>query len=287
MLIKEFFGQKRPVFSFEVFPPKPDYPLETIYQTISELRALAPDYISVTYGAGGSSRGRTMEIARHIKETCKIEALAHLTCVGHTREEITRILNDLREAGVENILALRGDPPKNAAPGYQNDGDFTYASDLISFIKSSNGFSIGAAAYPEGHPLSKDLSEDTNHLKTKVETGVDFLVTQLFLDNQYFFRFMERIRKAGIVVPVNAGIMPVLNANISRIVALGNATVPKALSDLIAKYGDHPGDMEKAGIDYAVRQIQELLDQGVEGIHLYTMNKAAQTREIIRQTKKD
>lgn len=285
MKIKEIFSEKRPVFSLEIFPPKPDYPLETIYQTLEELHALAPDYISVTYGAGGSSRGRTMETARHIRETYKIEALAHLTCVNHTRQEIAEILHGLQGAEVQNVLALRGDPPQNIEPGRRTEGDFKYASDLITFIRSRNDFSIGAAAYPEGHPQSRNLTEDTEYLKFKVNTGVDFLVTQLFLDNEYFYRFIDRIRSAGITVPVTAGIMPVLNANIQRIIALSNATVPKSLKDLIDKYGGNPIDMEKAGIDYAVGQIRDLLKHGVDGIHLYTMNKTAQTQAILRQVR--
>ena len=267
----------------EIFPPKPNTPLESIYRTLGELHALKPDFISVTYGAGGSNRGRTVEIVKHIRESYQIDSMAHLTCIGHTKEEVQSILNEIKTAGVENILALRGDLPLEANPKQLLKGEFGYAKDLVTFIKRQSNFSLGAAAYPEGHPESPDKHTDTVRLKEKVEAGVDFLVTQLFLDNRFFYDFMERIRQAGIEAPVSAGIMPILNSNINRIISLSKATVPKELSVIIAKYSDNPIDMEKAGMDFAIKQIEDLIHNGVDGIHLYTMNRANQSRCIFEQ----
>jgi methylenetetrahydrofolate reductase (NADPH) len=285
MLLKQLFAQERPLLSFEVFPPKPDYSLESIYRTLDELYRLRPGFISVTYGAGGSNRGRTLEIARHIREAYQIESVAHLTCVGHTRQEISELLGMMKISHIENILALRGDFPQGTDLPKENMGDFHYAHELISFIKSTSQFFLGAAAYPEGHPQSQSLADDTIRLKEKVEKGVDYLITQLFLDNQIFFKFIERIRESGIQVPVSAGIMPVLNGRIQRIIELSKATIPKKLAAIIERFEDSPEDMEKAGIEYAVDQIDELIRFGVEGIHLYTMNKVDQTIQIVKQIK--
>lgn len=285
MYIKEIYHEKRPVFSLEVFPPRPDYPLDTIYSTLDQLRTLKPDFISVTYGAGGSSRGRTVEIAKYIHEDCQIETMAHLTCVGHTHEEILQLVQRLKSMGVDNILALRGDLPQALSQGESVRGDFPHACDLIAFIKAHSQFSLGAAAYPEGHPESIHMEADLLRLKEKVDTGVDFLITQLFLDNRYFFEFLNKARKIGINVPVSAGIMPVLNSNIERIISLSHAKVPPELQRILDKYGRDPEAMERAGIDYAVSQIDQLLANGVDGVHLYTMNKPDQTRLILQQVR--
>lgn len=282
MQIKQLFAHGRPLLSLEVFPPKPDYPLEHIYRTLDELYLLKPSFISVTYGAGGSNRGRTLEIARHIREVYSIESVAHLTCIGHTRSEITDLLNAMRNSQIENILALRGDLPAGTDV-QEKIGEFRYAYELVDFIKKDFSFSLGAAAYPEGHPQSRTLIEDVIHLKEKVDKGVDYLITQLFLDNRFFFEFMDRIRKVGIEVPVTAGIMPILNNRIQRIIELSRASIPPKLAKILQQYQDSPLDMEKAGIAYAVEQIEELIESGVEGIHLYTMNKVEQTKDIIQQ----
>ncbi|CCO06962.1 methylenetetrahydrofolate reductase [NAD(P)H] [Desulforamulus hydrothermalis] len=285
MKIAKLFATKQPVISFEIFPPKADTPVETIFTTLEGLIKLKPDFISVTYGAGGSSRSRTKEIASRIKNHYRVETLAHLTCVGHEAGEIDMILQGLQEANIENVLALRGDPPADN-PHYDfTKGAFSFASDLISHIKKHNNFCIAAAAYPEGHAHCRRLSEDLNHLKYKVDQGVDFLITQLFFDNRIFYNFMENARRIGIACPVMAGVMPVLNAKqIKRIISLCGASMPAKLLMMVDKYGDRPEDMEKAGIEYASQQVLDLMENGVEGIHLYTMNKPRQITEILCNT---
>ncbi len=283
MKITELQKEKRPLLSFEIFPPKPDYPLETIYQTLEGLKDLAPDFISVTYGAGGGNRERTVEIASHVKKEYKIEALAHLTCRGHLREEIKEISRRLAEEGIENVLALRGDPPQEQ-PVVKSD--FTYARELVEYLRDRESFCIGAAAYPEGHPETPDKRKELAYLKEKVEAGVDFLITQLAFDNRLIYDFLDRLAGVGINCPVFIGVMPVYNTRqIRRITALCGATIPPKLNALLEKYEDAPADAEQAGLDFAVEQIADLWAQNVDGIHLYTMNKARQTREILRRLK--
>lgn len=286
MFIKDLFAKKQPVFSLEIFPPKPDFPISGIYRTLDALHMLNPSFISVTYGAGGSNRGRTVEIAQTIRNQYGIESLAHLTCVGHSKEEMTDVLDAMEHASLVNILALRGDPPVGDANSPFIPGVFKYANELVAFIKERKvGFCLGAAAYPEGHPQSASLAEDAEKLKDKVDQGVDFLITQLFLDNAHFFKFIDRIRKAGIDLPVSAGIMPVLNNRIHKIIELSQAQVPGELLNILQKYDSQPEDMEKAGIEYAVNQINELIAAGVDGIHLYTMNKSEQSSQIAMETR--
>ncbi|SHE85388.1 methylenetetrahydrofolate reductase [NAD(P)H] [Desulforamulus putei] len=283
MKISTLFQQKKPVISFEIFPPKINTPVETIYETLEDLTKLNPDFISVTYGAGGSSRDRTKEIASRIKNQYKVEALAHLTCVGHSSSEIDLVLKGLQEENIENVLALRGDPPADN-PDYDfSRCDFQFASDLVKYIKNLSDTCIAAAAYPEGHAHCNRLSEDLNHLKYKVDQGVDFLITQLFFDNRIFYNFIENARRIGIHCPVMAGIMPVLNAKqIKRIIALCGASMPAKLLMMVDKYGDNNEEMEKAGIEFASQQVRDLIENGVEGIHLYTMNKPRQITEILK-----
>ena len=239
---------------------------------------IKPDFISVTFGAGGSQVNQsTREIASIIQNKYHIPAMAHLTCVNATRGEVTALLAGLKEEGVENVLALRGDrnpdlPPKT---------DFLHADELVSFILRSGDFGVSAACYPEGHPESPDLLSDIRYLKQKVDAGAEHLVSQLFFDNEDFFRFVERCRLAGIDVPIEAGIMPVLNrGSIERMVSLCGASIPRKLSRLLAKYGDHPEALRQAGLAYAVEQISDLIAGGVDGIHLYTMNNPAVARHI-------
>jgi len=281
--ISTLYRQKNPVISFEIFPPKSTTPIETIFETLDRLVKLTPDFISVTYGAGGSSRDRTKEIASKIKNEYNIETLAHLTCVGHTAAEIDQIVRDLQGENVENILALRGDPPADHSDFDFSKCEFSYAADLIKHIKGKHDVCIAAAAYPEGHAHCTKLSDDLNRLKYKVDQGVDFLITQLFFDNRILYNFLENARRIGINCPVAAGILPVLNAKqIKRIISLCGASMPAKLLMVVDKYGDNNEDMEKAGIEYASRQVQDLLDNGVEGVHLYTMNKPQQITEILR-----
>ena len=278
MKLAQLFGQGRTVFSCEVFPPKRNMPVDSIYTTLDGLKDIRPDFISVTFGAGGSQVNQTThEIASIIQNRYHIPAMAHLTCVAAGREDVDRLLAQLKEDGVENVLALRGDvnpdiPPKT---------DFAHASDLVTYIHARGDFGVSAACYPEGHLESPDLVSDLRHLKEKVDAGAQHLVSQLFFDNEDFFRFLERARIAGINVPIEAGIMPVLSQNsIRRMVSMCGASMPRKLTRILARYGDHPDALREAGIAYAIDQISDLIAGGVDGIHLYTMNNPEVARQI-------
>ena len=263
MKTSEFFKQKT-VLSLEVFPPKRTAPVDTVYKTLDGLKGITPDFISVTYGAGGIGNSRaTLEIASSIKHRYGIESVAHMPCLHLTKEEAARILEQLKAHQIENILALRGD----RIPDMEPAGGFKYAADLVGFIRDHGDFNIIGACYPEGHQESGDL------VKQKVDAGVSQLITQLFFDNQYFYRFRERLDLAGIRVPVEAGIMPVVNKKqIERMVSLCGVKLPQKFISMMERYGDNPAAMRDAGIAYAVDQIVDLAAHGVDGIHLYTMN---------------
>jgi methylenetetrahydrofolate reductase (NADPH) len=285
MKIKEIFKSKKPVVALEVFPPKADVPIETVFDSLEQFEALKPDYISVTYGAGGSTAGRTLEIADKIKNHYHIEALAHLTCVGCTTKDMEAILDRLKSCSIENVLALRGDPPQGEKSFVHMSGGYMHAEDLVKHIKDQYGFCTGAAAHPEGHPESVDFEESLHYLKCKVDSGVDFLVTQLFFDNAIFYKFLDKVHQLDIKCPIKVGVMPVLNASqVKRMTTLCGASIPVNLSKLMYKYADSPADMEKAGIEYACEQIIDLVNHNVDGIHLYTMNKAEQSKTILQQT---
>lgn len=284
MKIKDIFAAKKCVISCEVFPPKPDMPLTTIFQTLDELVGMPLDFISVTYGAGGSSTARSLEIASKVQNEYKIETLAHLTCIGASRSEIEQMAASLQRENIENVLALRGDLPVQMDQECCS-ADYGYASDLIAHLKQLGDFCIGAAAYPEGHNGCTDLATDLKNLAIKVNAGADFLVSQLFFDNEVFYRFMDQIRAMGIVSPVSVGIMPVLNVKqIERITSLCGASIPAKLAKLLDRYKDKPNDISAAGMEYACEQVSDLLSHGVEGIHLYTMNKATHTKQIMQNT---
>lgn len=286
MKIKELYKSGRPVLSLEIFPPQVDYPLDSIFVTLDHLVELNPCFISVTYGAGGGDRARTVEIASRIRQQYGLEALAHLTCVGHTRAEVDEILDQLIAAGIENIMALRGDLPVDDPDFDLAKQDYHYAVDLIRDAKRKFDFCIAAAAYPEGHPESRRLSQDLIHLRQKVNAGVDVLITQLFFDNRVFYDFMEKAQRVAINVPVVPGIMPVLNAKqIKRIIYLCGASMPANLLKLVDRYEHNPESMAKAGIEYASNQVQDLLKNRVPGVHLYTMNKWAQISQIVHNVK--
>lgn len=278
MQIASLFQEKKTVLSFEVFPPKRTSSIDTIYNTLDELQDLKPDFISVTYGAGGNAGDTaTCEIASAIKQKYKIEPLAHLTCVNYTKEEIEQILGHLEENGIENVLALRGDINPEVAPKNQ----FHYASELVSFIKERGGFHISGACYPEGHIASDNLVEDILNLRKKVEAGAEHLISQLFFDNSYFYSFLEKARIAGIQVPIEAGIMPVVNkAQIERMVTLCGASLPSKFTKMLQRFEHSPEALRDAGIAYAIDQIVDLISQGVDGIHLYTMNNAQIAKKI-------
>ncbi|HOK44068.1 MAG TPA: methylenetetrahydrofolate reductase [NAD(P)H] [Thermoclostridium caenicola] len=282
MKLSQLFGKNKQTLAFEIFPPKPEVPMETLFESIPGFKELSPDYISVTYGAGGSSRGRTVEIASRLKNTYGIEAMAHLTCVGHTMEQIDEILDSLKRENIENILALRGDPPIDQPDFDFSRGDFRHANELIAHIRKVGDFCIAAAAYLEGHVDSKRLDEDRRWLKEKVDAGVDFLITQLFFDNRLYFDFLDRAAQIGINCPIVPGIMPIFNAKIKTMTARSGCSIPAKLVLMIDKYQDNPEDLRKAGIEYAAKQIRELLDGGAPGIHLYTMNRLKSTIEILK-----
>jgi methylenetetrahydrofolate reductase (NADPH) len=277
MKLDTIFENKQ-VFSLEVFPPKKTMPIETIYKTLDELAEIKPDFISVTYGAGGSENcAATLEIASTIKQKYNIESVAHLPGINLSKEDVLNMLSDFKKHGINNILALRGD----GIPDVEPVGDFNHADELVSFIKSNGDFHVAGACYPEGHTESDDLITDIKYLKRKVDAGCDHLISQLFFDNDHFYRFRERCDLAGINVPIEAGIMPVLNKNqIERMVTMCGASLPNKFVKMMARYENNPEALKDAAIAYAVDQIVDLISQGVNGIHLYTMNKPDTAKRI-------
>ena len=280
----ELFARK-PVLSFEVFPPKPNVPIGSIYETLEALKDLHPDSISVTYGAGGSVPGAsTAEICETIQNRHGIPSIAHLPCINETRESVLEKLAVFRAKGVQNILALRGD--RN--PAVEPKNDFCYASDLIAFLREHGDFDIAAACYPEGHPEADNLDTDIAHLKEKVDAGASHLISQLFYHNADFYAFLDKITQKGISVPVEAGIMPVTSKkSIERMVSLCGASIPNRLAKLMALYADDPSSLKAAGLEYAIMQIIELLENGADGIHIYTMNNPDVARYIMEQIAED
>lgn len=270
MHIKELFKEKEVVFSFEIFPPKPTSPIETIYDTLDGLQGLNPDYISITYGAGGSvNNNRTCKLSSLVKNKYGIEALAHLTCIGSTKNEISKILDNLNENGIENVLALRGDVHE----GNSSIGEFNNSQELINHIKETKKFGIAAACYPEGHIESRNIDRELEILKLKEKAGAEYLISQLFFDNNYFYKFLNFVEKSSIEAPIQAGIMPVTNKKqIERIVSLCGANLPSKFIKIINRYEHDKDALRDAGIAYALEQIVDLVSTGVRGIHLYTMN---------------
>ncbi|MBQ7775027.1 MAG: methylenetetrahydrofolate reductase [Lachnospiraceae bacterium] len=274
--------KKNPTLSFEVFPPKKDGEFEQAFAVLDELGKLNPDFISVTYGAGGSKSKKTVEIASYIQNTLNIPALAHLTCVGNTATQIDAVVAELKAHNVDHILALRGDRPKDMTDEQFDSREFTHASDMIHYLKEQAHLHIAGACYPEKHYEAFSIESDLNHLKEKQDAGAEFLITQLFFDNVQFYAFREMAAKKGITIPICAGIMPITTAKqIGTTVSLSGSSVPKSMTDMIAKYADSPEDMRKAGIDYAIGQILDLKKNAVDGIHIYTMNKPKMAAEIV------
>ena len=256
--------------------------LESLFKTVAELKELKPDFISVTYGAGGGTRDKTIEIASRVKREYGSEALAHLTCVAATRDDIARIVEDMKEQNIENILALRGDPPKGEEKFVRPAGGFGFANELVSFIRGLNGFCIGVAGYPEGHPEASSFDDDLKNLKRKVEAGADFIVTQLFFNNDDFYRFRDRALALKINVPIIPGIFPILNyKQVLRITELCGAKIPSALGEKLCWLKDKPEDVEKYGIEYAQRQAYDLIRNEVHGLHICTMNQSRAARKIV------
>ena len=272
MKIIERINENKVHISFEVFPPKTDAGFESVKKAVDEIAVLKPSFISVTYGAGGGTSKNTVKIASHIKNDLGVPSIAHLTCMSSTKEEVRNVIEQMKVAGIENILALRGDRPKDSEMELPND--YHYASELIQDIKAQGDFCIGAACYPEGHVESPYKKDDILHLKEKVDCGVDFLTTQMFFDNNILYNFLYRIREKGITVPVLPGIMPVTNKKqIARICSLSGTILPARFYAIVDKFGDNLAAMQQAGIAYATDQIIDLIANGINNIHVYSMNK--------------
>lgn len=279
-MIQNMFENKR-TLSFEVFPPKKDGEFEKAFEVLDALGELKPDFISVTYGAGGSRSGQTIEIASYIQNNLGIDAMAHMTCVGSRREQLLKIYEELKKHNVKHVLALRGDRPKDMTDEQFASRDFAHASDMMTFLSEQTDLKLAGACYPEKHFEAFSMESDLNNLKKKQEAGAEFLISQLFFDNDFYYAFLEKAAKKGISIPICAGIMPITSSKqIGTTITLAGSSIPKALADIIAAYGDDPEEMRKAGIDYAIRQIRDLQENGVNDIHLYTMNKPKMAKEI-------
>ena len=282
MRIDELIASRGPTFSVELFPPKTAEATEALFDTARSLRELGPDFVSVTYGAGGSTREGTVEITRSLKEELGFETMAHLSCVGETREGLAATLDRIAEAGIENVFALRGDPPRGQEDFVQPEGGLGSAAELTAFIAEGWDFTVGGACFPEVHPEAPNLDTDLAYLRTKVEAGASFLITQLFFDNQVYFDFVDAARAAGIDVPILAGVIPVASfAQTKRICELCDASIPSRLEEaFLAAEGDERAEFE-LGVAYAAQQCAELLVAGVPGIHFYALNRAPATRAVL------
>ncbi len=283
MRIDEIIAESgEPVFSFEFFPPKSDEGERNLRTTLEELRAFEPDFVSVTYGAGGSTRGKTIELTHWIKQELGIEAMAHLSCVGSTREELSELLDGMERAGIDNVLALRGDPPRGETEWTAHPGGLQYSTELAALISAGYPFAIGAACFPEIHPDAPDMAHDLRFLKEKVDSGVSFLITQLFFDNELYFRFVDEARAVGIDVPIIPGIMPVTNvAQIKTITGMCKATIPERLLEALEWRAADTDAVHQLGVAYATLQCAELLARGAPGVHFYTLNRSHATRAIL------
>ncbi len=280
-MISDLLSRSKSTLSFEVFPPKKEDEFQTVFQILDSLAALSPDFISCTYGAGGSKAGKTVEIASYIQHKLNIDAIAHITCVGFKHSDLEQNCARLEEENIRHVLALRGDRPTWMSDEQFQNREFSYASDMVRYLKEHTSLLIAGACYPEKHYEAQTAEQDLANLKKKVDAGVSFLITQLFFDNDIFYRFRERLKQMDITVPVCAGIMPITSSRqLGTSVTLSGSSIPKKLSDIIARYGDDKDDMRKAGIDFAIRQILDLQEHGVDGIHLYTMNRPQTTAEI-------
>lgn len=285
MRISEYYKKQKHTISFEFFPPKTPEGEAKLFRTVTDLKTLGPSFVSVTYGAMGNTRVSTLRLVEAIKHRIGLEVAAHLTCVAHSREEIERILVDLQGKGIENIVALRGDPPQGAAEFKAPPDGFHYAAELVRFIRRhpalGHAFDLSVAGYPEGHPECRDKAKDLEHLVRKVAEGADTVVTQLFFDNRHYFDFVKRGRKAGIRVPIVPGIMPVTHGpQIEKFSRMCGAQIPAEIHDAIARFGEDQGSITKFGVAYATRQCEELLREGAPGLHFYTLNQSLATQQI-------
>jgi methylenetetrahydrofolate reductase (NADH) len=284
MKINDKLSATKPAFSFEFFPPKDQAGVDRLFETIARLKGYDPAYVSVTYGAGGSTRRLTVDLVTRIKREVGLEAMAHLTCVGATRDEISSVLDQLQEAGIDNVLALRGDPQKGETTFVKSEGGFGYASELIAFIRERYDFCLAAACYPESHPESTSAALDLENVKRKVLAGVEVLITQLFFDSKDYFSFVARARALGIDVPVIAGIMPITNlSQVKRFTALCGATIPAPLLARLEAAGNDLSLVQQIGVEHATAQCRELIDGGAPGIHFYTLNRSPATVEVLER----
>lgn len=281
-MIKDLLENNKKTLSFEVFPPKKDDEFNNAFEVMDKLNTLRPDFISVTYGAGGSRSKKTLDIAGYIQNTLHTDALAHMTCVGSTVASIDENIREMKIRGVRHILALRGDRPDFMTDEQYDSREFEHASDLMAHLNQSLELTLAGACYPEKHYEAPDFNTDLSFMKQKEEMGTRFFISQLFYDNDCFYRFLEAARKTGITSPILPGVMPITSAGqITKTVTLSGSSIPKALSDLIANYSDKPDELRKAGIEFAISQIRDLKAHGVDGIHIYTMNRPKTTKEIV------
>jgi len=283
--IKDLFNQQKKTYSFELFPPKTDKGYENLLKTIAQLCELKPDYISCTYGAGGGNREKTFDVVQHIEEQHHVIGMAHLTCVLNTKDDVKTIVEDIKSRGIRNILALRGDPPKDQPDWQPTDDNFKYSSELVAFIRESLGeyFGVAVAGFPEGHILCPDREKDAEYLKVKIDAGADFVITQLFFDNKDYFEYIERLRRIGVDVRVIPGILPIANyAALQRFCTLCGATITDEVRRIFEPLQDDQDVTLRAGIEFAIRQCQKLLDGGAPGIHFYCLNKLHPTDEIVK-----
>jgi len=285
MKIHERFDQGRPVVSFEFFPPKTDTGFATLFRAIEELQPLEPGFVSVTMGAGGSTRSKTVDLVIRIERETGLTAMAHLPCVGFERDQVGRILEQLAEGGIENVLALRGDPPQNADDFVEPEDGFGYANELIDYIEGrGHDFCVVAACYPETHPQAESAAADLDALKRKVDAGAKVLITQLFFDNEKYFRFVERAQAAGIDAPIVPGIMPIVShSGVKRMTKLGGCEIPAELATELDRVGEDDAATAELGVRWGTMQCRELLERGVPGLHFYTLNRSSATRKIFEQ----
>lgn len=278
MKISEIIKQQQRTLSLEVFPPKTTERYESVHQSVMEIAALKPDFMSVTYGAGGGTSMFTAKLAREVKDAYGVTAMAHLSCISSSKELVKEQLSTIRELGLSNILALRGDIPEGFS---MEELDYHHANELVKEIKEFDDFCVGGACYPEGHPEAGSLTDDIEHLKYKVEAGCEFLTTQMFFDNSLFYKYLEMTANAGITIPIIAGIMPITNENqVERTLKLSGAYLPKKFIHLLESYSGNTEDFYKAGLEYAVNQVRDLYEHGVKNVHIYTMNKLEVARTM-------
>ncbi len=287
MKIIDILSKRSASYSFEFFPPKSEDGWEQLFSTIESLKVWNPAYVSVTYGAGGSTRRQTIDLVSRIKDEIGLESMAHLTCVESSEEQIRETLDNLKEKGIENVLPLRGDPPKGESSFVKAENGFGFANELVKFIRDNQyPFCLGVAGYPEGHQECGNIDKDIENLKKKVDAGADFIITQLFFDNRFFFDFVDKVNSKGINIPILPGIMPIINVNqVKRFTKMCGASIPKTLISNLEKFQDKPDDVQSIGVEHATQQCDELIQNGVPGIHFYTLNRSNSTLQILENLK--